>query len=172
MERVKFRRATHKNGVYNTKFREDNLTGFQKRVWEKHGDICHMLDSDKGMEFDDIFDEIRKDTTNYIYAPEDLDGWRDGSMLPTVAEVAIALVRLLEAGFVELEVPTEPEKKYDYLLYLSGTLCMPLFKSNREEVASYVKGYRETSHENDYINVEEFEMGRSKGDKPRDTFYL
>ncbi len=169
-QRLKFRRATHdeETGKYKEKFSEDNLTSFQKQVWEAHGNICHMLDSSKPMEFEEIFDEIRADSTNYLYYPSDLKGWRDGSDMPTPGEVAVALVRLLEAGFVEVVVKEQP-KLYDYILTIEDKQKHSLKATDREGVKAWVKGYRSTSHYRDNIDVEEYELNSSV---VRDTMWF
>lgn len=104
--RLGFCRATHDSltGNYLDKFRDENLTSFQKAVWEAHGSICHMLDSRKAMSLEGVLEEIRKDTTNYTYLPYDLKGWIDGEPMPTPQDVCVALVRLVEAGFVEMRI--------------------------------------------------------------------
>lgn len=104
--RIGFRRATHdwKTGEYLTgEFAQKNLSDFQKKVWEAHGDIAHLLDSGKSMSYTELLEEIRKDFTNYLYESSDLQGWRDGSLMPTPEEVALSLVRLLEAGFIKMD---------------------------------------------------------------------
>jgi hypothetical protein len=104
--RLGFRRATHDafTGDYLDKFRSENISEFQKQVWDAHGSICHLLDSRKAMSLEDLLEEIRKDKTNYTYLPYDLKGWIDGEPMPTPQEVCVSLVRLVEAGFVEMRV--------------------------------------------------------------------
>lgn len=87
-----FRRATHDKitGKYLEKFKDENMSQRMKNVWENHGDIVHMLSSEREMDFDELLQEIRKDTTNYNY--EDL---------PTQERVALSLIKLIEVGFVE-----------------------------------------------------------------------
>lgn len=98
---MKFSRNTHdKDGNYREEFK--NIRGFQQKVWDTHGDIVHMLDSSKAMSFQDLLDEIRNDETNYIYTVNDLDIWMDGSLMPEPKNVALGLVRCIEAGFVEI----------------------------------------------------------------------
>jgi hypothetical protein len=99
---MKFRRATHdqQTGEYIETFR--NLEFFQQKVWDAHGNVLHLMDSDKPITYDEILDEVRKDTTNYDYHPNDLQIWRDGEAMPDPKDVALSLVRLIEAGFVEV----------------------------------------------------------------------
>lgn len=98
----KFRRATHDavSGEYNEKFR--NPTFIQQKIWDAHGGICHLMSSNKAITYDQLLEEVRKDTTNYDYHPNDLELWRDGEALPTPEAVALSLVRLLEGGYVEM----------------------------------------------------------------------
>jgi hypothetical protein len=107
-----FRRATHDkdNGEYlEDKFADykGNTVWYQKEVWDNHGHIAHMMSSEKAMSLTDILTEIRRDSTNYYYDPADLKNcFYDGSKLPEPNEVALSLLRLIEAGFVEV-VPNE-----------------------------------------------------------------
>jgi len=107
----KFRRATHdvntNEYIFKDKFPVESH--FQKLVWDAHGDIAHHLSSDKGMTFQELLNYIRKDDTNYNYSPSDLENWQDGGDLPKISDVALSLVRLLQAGFVEM-IPTEKAK--------------------------------------------------------------
>lgn len=102
-ELFKFRRATHDkdSGEYITAF--ENPTFYQQKVWDAHGDILHHIDSKEGNTYDEVLYEIRKDVTNYDYHPNDLEIWRDGGDMPTPERVALSIVRLIEAGFVEVE---------------------------------------------------------------------
>lgn len=102
--KIKFRRNTHdKDGNYRETF--GDMTAFEKHVWDNHGGICHMMSSSKPMSYDEILIEIRKDTTNYLYEPCDFDKFfYEGEMLPTPEKVALSLVRLIEAGLVEVVI--------------------------------------------------------------------
>jgi hypothetical protein len=60
------------------------------------------------MSIEDVLEEIRKDVTNYLYELSDLNGWRDGLDMPKPQEVAVSLLRLVEAGFATVE-PLEKE---------------------------------------------------------------
>lgn len=106
MKRIVFRRATHDKitNDYLDKFHKDNLSVFQEMVWKAHGDICHILHSGRGVTYEKILEEIRRDETNYDYHPNDLESgrWCGGNM-PSPEQVALSLVRLIEAGFVEIE---------------------------------------------------------------------
>ena len=107
-----FRRATHDavTGKYKEEiFAEEKLTNFMNKVWKAHGNICHLLSSKEPMSYDDLLEEIRKDVTNFDYHPSDLEVWRDGSPIPCPKDVALSLIRLVEAGFVEV-VPDEIER--------------------------------------------------------------
>ena len=95
----KFRRATHDR---DGKYLFGEQTYFQKLVWSAHGDIVHHLSCAKSMSYEELLREIRSDVTNYDYGPADLKEWRDGGPLPTPEQVALGLVRCIEAGFVEV----------------------------------------------------------------------
>lgn len=98
-----FRRNTHdREGNYRKEF---NGT-FQNHVWSAYGHICHLLDSSRPMTLYEIMDEVRKDSTNYDNYPHDLKYCFDSGPMPTPEQVSLGLVRLLEAGFVEM-VPNE-----------------------------------------------------------------
>lgn len=100
---MKFRRNTHdRAGNYKEEFRDDQLNHLQRMVWEKHGSILHMLFSSRAISYNDLLKEIRKDTTNYHYSSLDLPNWLEGDELPDPRDVALSLVRLIEAGFVEV----------------------------------------------------------------------
>jgi hypothetical protein len=101
---MKFRRNTHTlDGRYKDEiFGRDKESHFQKKVWAVHGDIAHHLPCDKGLSYEDILQAVRNDVTNYSYHPADLQEWVEGGTLPTPEYVALSLVRLLEANFVEM----------------------------------------------------------------------
>jgi hypothetical protein len=100
---MKFRRNTHdRAGNYKEEFRYDQLNHFQRMVWEKHGSILHLLFSRKAISYNDLLQEIRKDNTNYHYYSFDLQEWIEGAALPDPRDVALSLIRLIEAGFVEV----------------------------------------------------------------------
>lgn len=106
MKRIGFRRATHdkETGEYLVKFYDKNTTEFQKMVWKSHGDICHLLSSSQSLSYEKLLEEIRRDTVNYDYHPNDLESGRDcGGNMPTPEKVALSLIRLIQAGFVETE---------------------------------------------------------------------
>src|SRR5688500_4368151 len=102
--RMKFRRATHdRDGRYREEiFGHDKESHHQKEVWRVHGGIAHLLTSEKGMSYEEVLEQIRKDVTNYIYHPCDLEVWQDGEKIPTPENVALSLIRLIEVGFVEV----------------------------------------------------------------------
>lgn len=100
---MKFRRNTHNRaGNYKEEFCDENLSQFQKHVWRNHGSIVHIMFSGRAISYNDLLQEIRKDTTNYHYSSFDLPDWLEGDVLPDPREVALSLVRLIEAGFVEV----------------------------------------------------------------------
>lgn len=102
-----FRRATHDRhtGEYIAqKFDNNNMTHYMKKVWDAHGHIVHLMSSKKPMSFQDILNEIRKDVVNYDYRPTDFDlvDCHEGSPLPSPKDVALAIIRCIEAGFIEV----------------------------------------------------------------------
>jgi hypothetical protein len=98
-----FRRNTHdRAGNYKEEFNDQNLSEFQKHVWEECGNIVHMLFSSRAISYNDLLQEIRKDTTNFFYGIDDLGFGYDCCELPDPRDVALSLVLLIEAGFVEV----------------------------------------------------------------------
>jgi hypothetical protein len=105
---LKFLRATHDR--VTGKYKED-IFGYEaiqknfimKRVWEKYGNYVHLLSCNNPVTFEELLDEIRRDVVNYPYRPDDICTWSDNiGTLPSFGEVALALVRLIETGFVEV----------------------------------------------------------------------
>ncbi len=106
MNRLGFRRATHDKitGKYDEKFDSKNQSFFQEMVWKAHGCVVHLLDSRKVMSYEGLLEEIRKYSTNFDYHPNDLESGRDcGGNMPTPEQVALSLMRCVEAGFVIIE---------------------------------------------------------------------
>jgi hypothetical protein len=103
----KFRRNTHTpEGIYKEEFKDNRLTHLQRRVWQTHGHIVHMLYSGKPITFQELLDEIRKDEVNYWYGVDDTQDSFNGLNLPEPKDIAFGLIRLIEANFVEV-VPSE-----------------------------------------------------------------
>lgn len=99
---MKFRRNTHdRDGNYKEEFKEEKQNWFQRQVWSKYGSIVHLLDSKQGTTFQNLLQEIRLDTTNYFYGCTDMSEV-DIATLPDINEVALGLVRCIEAGFIEV----------------------------------------------------------------------
>ena len=99
---MKFRRATHdRDGTYR-----EEIFGYGKRSpslewpWEQHGYIVHMLASKNGITFNELMNEMRKDTTNFCVVEE--GPCDDRSFIPKQEEVAYGLIRLIEVGYVEV----------------------------------------------------------------------
>ncbi len=99
----KFRRNTHTpDGKYKQEFNPDSLTVWQRVVDKRYRHILHLLCSAKPLSFREVIEEARKDITNYSAGPFDLETLDDRSPIPTQEEIAMAIVRLIEANFVEV----------------------------------------------------------------------
>lgn len=100
----KFRRATHDRDGNYLRDKFGKLSYDQQAIYDIHGCVVHLLDSKKGMSFEELLEEVRKDTTNFSYGQFDYNNKREGVHLPSPADFALSLVRLLETGFVEIVV--------------------------------------------------------------------
>lgn len=92
MEKTKFKRNTHDaNGNYRQDLREQDLSGRCTQEYLQETWVLHHTRSDKGLTFNEICEEIQRDTTNFSLFD-----------MPKPESVALSLIRCIEDTLVKV----------------------------------------------------------------------